>query len=190
MNLEELEERFNELRIINEKQEKRVWYHETRAQNLTIAYVVLQGLFFLGIVQVLGSSSSSPQPSSTPRSQWWVPFSMILVSSVIFFMAFLDAVTMFYRTQYHLDMNYMEQDLIFKKIHEAKHPPAANYRASHSIKMEQCSSHEQKVHTENEIIRPDVFQLFKRKVYIYFISLALLAFTVIQLYACRLFYVR
>jgi uncharacterized membrane protein (UPF0127 family) len=183
MNLEELEKSFKELRIINEKQEKRVWHHETRAQNLTIAYVLLQGLCFLGIVQVRGSSSPSPQPS-TPRSQWWVPFSMILVSSVIFFMAFLDAVTMFYRTQYHLDMNYMEQDLIFKKIHEAKHPPAANYRISHSIKMEQ------KVPTEHEIIRPDVFQLFKRKVYIYFTALALLAFTVIQLYACRLFYVR
>lgn len=189
MNLEELEESFKELRIINEKQEKRVWYHETRAQNLTIAYVVLQGLFFLGIVQVRDSSSSSPQ-LSTARSQWWVPFSMILVSSVIFFMAFLDAVTKFYRTQYHLDMNYMEQDLVFKKIHEAKHPPAANYRISHSIKMEQCSGHEQKVPTEHEIIRPDVFQLFKRKVYIYFTALALLAFTVIQLYACRLFYVR
>ncbi|PRQ60294.1 hypothetical protein RchiOBHm_Chr1g0379631 [Rosa chinensis] len=142
MNLKELEESFKELRIINEKQEKRVWYHETRAQNLTIAYVLLQGLFSIGIVL----SSSSP-PSSTPRNQWWVPFSMILVSSVIFFMAFLDAVTMFYRTQYHLDMNYMEQDLIFKKIQEAKHPPAASYKLSHSIKIEKCSGHEQEVPT-------------------------------------------
>ncbi|KAM5557497.1 hypothetical protein ABKV19_024728 [Rosa sericea] len=158
MNLEELEESFKELRIINEKQEKRVWYHETRAQNVTIAYVLLQGLFFIGIVQAQGSSSSS-----TPRNQW---------------------------NQYHLDMNYMEQDLIFKKIHEAKHPPAASYKLSHSIKIEQCSGHEQEVPTEHEIVRPDVFRLFKRKVYIYLTALGLFAFTVIQLYACRLFYVR
>ncbi|XP_062000976.1 uncharacterized protein LOC133718181 [Rosa rugosa] len=158
MNLKELEESFKELRIINEKQEKRVWYHETRAQNLTIAYVLLQGLFSIGIVL----SSSSP-PSSTPRNQW---------------------------TQYHLDMNYMEQDLIFKKIQEAKHPPAASYKLSHSIKIEKCSGHEQEVPTEHEIVRPDVFQLFKRKVYIYFTALGLFAFTVIQLYACRLFYIR
>lgn len=174
MELEELEKSFKELKIINRKQEKRVCYHETRARNLTIGYLLLQALFFLGF-------SSRPPPNGSDSGyscQWWVPFSMILVSSVIFFMAFLDAVTMFYRVQYHLDVNYLEQDLIYKKIQEAKQPPPKSHV---SIQLKEC-------HTPGEVIKVDVFQLLKRKVYIYVTTLSLLALTGLQLYVCRLFF--
>ncbi|CAN6569535.1 unnamed protein product [Malus baccata var. baccata] len=170
MKLEEQEKSFKELKTIHGEQEKRVRYHQTRAHNLTISYLILQALFFLGF-------SSSPPPSgldSGSRIKWWVPFSMILVSSIIFFMAFLDAVTMFYRVQYYQDINYMEQDLMYKKIHDAKHPLPESHV---SIQLEEC-------HT----VKVDVFKLLKRKVYIYFTTLSLFAFTVIQLYACRFVY--
>ncbi|KAM1020895.1 hypothetical protein ACFX15_041311 [Malus domestica] len=171
MKLEELEKSFKELKVINRKQEKRAHYHETRAHNLAIGYLLLHALFFLGF--------SSRQPPNGLDSgygcQWWVPFSMILVSSVTFFMAFLYAVTMFYRIEYHLGVSYLEQDLIYKKIQEAKQPPPESHV---SIQLKEC-------HTSGEVIKVDVFKLLKLKVYIYFTTLSLFALTILQLYVCR-----
>ncbi|EEF49021.1 conserved hypothetical protein [Ricinus communis] len=112
MELEELKNILKELGLLNGKQEKRVRRHETKAQYLTIAYVICQGLIFNSITHQYSYSNQC--------QNWWIPFSISLLCSLIYFMAFLDAVSMFYRTQYQLDLNYAEQQLIHLQIHEAK----------------------------------------------------------------------
>ncbi|KAJ0100310.1 hypothetical protein Patl1_20265 [Pistacia atlantica] len=93
-------------------------------------------------------------------------------------MAFLDAAISYYNTHYHLDMNYLEQQVIYKQIHVSR-------SAQCSIKIGESSSSEKRPY--HEIIKPDVFQLFKRKVYISSIAFNLTVFTVIVLFACHSF---
>nr|POF04415.1 hypothetical protein CFP56_32029 [Quercus suber] len=50
MDLEDNQRSYNELATINEKQEKLIRHHETRAQNLTIAYLLLHiGVYIITI---------------------------------------------------------------------------------------------------------------------------------------------
>ncbi|KAK4571396.1 hypothetical protein RGQ29_029993 [Quercus rubra] len=146
----------NDLAIVNEKQERRVRYHETRAQNLTIAYLIL-----LGINTIAISHRSS---TSLQCKNWWVPFTISLSSSIIYFMTFLNTVSKFYWTQYHLDLNYLDLQVIRTRIREAEFETKCH------------STSEQKL---------DPVVLFKRKLYIAITVSALIAITVIQLYACR-----
>ena len=147
-----------ELRSINNKQAKRVQFHRTRAENFTVSYFLLQVLFLL-IISVRSSSSSSLK-----SNEQLVFFFAILISSVIFFLAFLEAVITFYKTQYELDKNRADLEvMLIEKNNQTR------------------SKH------ENISRKPDVVQLYKRKFYISFITLALFAFAVLELYACRLF---
>ncbi|KAL4594973.1 hypothetical protein ACB092_12G057900 [Castanea dentata] len=146
----------NDLAIVNEKQERRVRYHETRAQNLTIAYLILLGIYTMAI--------SHRSSTSLQCKNWWVPFAISLSSSIIYFMTFLNTVNKFYWTQYHLDLNYLDLQVIHMRIREAEF--------------------ESKCHSTSEQ-KLDPLVLFKRKLYIGIIVSALIAIAVIQLYACR-----
>ena len=146
----------NDLAITNEKQERRVRYHETRAQNLTIAYLILLGIYTMAI--------SHRSSTSLQCKNWWVPFAISLSSSIIYFMTFLNTVSKFYWTQYHLDLNYLDLQVIHMRIREAE------------VETKCHSTSEQKL---------DPVVLFKRKLYIGITVSALIAITVIQLYACR-----
>ena len=146
----------NDLAIVNEKQERRVRYHETRAQNLTIAYLILLGINTMAI--------SHRSSTSLQCKNWWVPFAISLSSSIIYFMTFLNTVSKFYWTQYHLDLNYLDLQVIRTRIREAEF--------------------ETKFHSTSEQ-KLDPVVLFKRKLYIGITVSALIAITVIQLYACR-----
>ncbi|KAK0598103.1 hypothetical protein LWI29_031675 [Acer saccharum] len=170
MELEDLQNVLNELGLINEKQEKRIRSYETRAQNLTMAYVILQGLILLSVS--LNNGSSRPNQCQ----HWWIPFTISLLCSTIFFIAFLDYVTRFYNTQYHLDLNYMEQQIIYKQIHHQSTKPSSS---SSIIKIKESY--------DEILIEPDVVQLLKRKVYITVMLLALIGFAVVVLFACGSF---
>lgn len=163
MELEELQTIFKELGCINEKQEKRVHYYETRAHHLTIMYIFFQGLILIS-VSVLSSSNQYCK-------RWWVPFTISLLPSIIFFMAFLEAAISYYNTQYHLDMNWLEQQIINKHIVMSK-------SAQGSIKIPE---------SYQEDIKPDIVELFKRKVYISTVVVNLIVFTVVALFACHSF---
>lgn len=170
MELEELQTIHTELGHINDKQEKRVRFYETRAYHLTIVYIIFQVLILISV---------SFLSSSNQCKRWWVPFTISLLASIIFFMAFLEAAISYYNTHYHLDMNYLEQQVINKQIHVSRSA------AQCSIKIGESSSNEKRPY--HEIIKPDVFQLFKRKVYISSIAFNLIVFTVIMLFACHSF---
>lgn len=158
MDLEDNQRSYNDLATINEKQEKLVRHHETRAQNLTIAYLLLH----IGVYIITISHRSST--SLIQCKNWWVPFAFSLSCSIIYFMTFLNTVNKFYWSQYYLDMNYLDQQVLHMRIREAKF--------------------ETKCHTTSEQ-KPDPVVLFKRKLYISITVSALVAITVIQLYACR-----
>ena len=161
---EKLQADSRELKSINERQEKRVRYHRTRAENLTVAYLLLQVLFLL-VVAV--RSSSSAQKSDI---EWLLLFFVVLISSLIFFLAFLDAAVTFYKTQSALDDNRADLELMLRKLREAEEQKKADV--------------EQKYWERS---RPDVVLRVKRKLYIYVIASALLVLAAIELYACRLF---
>lgn len=163
---EQLQSDYNELALINERQEKLVHYHESRAQNLTIGYLILQGLYFIAI-----SHTSS---TSLQCNNWWVPFAISLLSSVIYFITFLDAVNKFYWTLYNLEVNQIDQQSLYARLREAK-----DNRKSHS-KI-------QVVGDLSDLRRPDPLLLFKRKLYISITVSALIAISAMELYACRLF---
>lgn len=175
MELEELKDFSKELGHVNEKQEKRVHFYETRAHVLTIVYIVFQGIILISV---------SLQSSSNQCKRWWVIFTISLLSSLIFFMAFVDAVRKFYKTQYHVDVNYMELQIINKHMLEAKH--------GHSIRIEESSSpssssNDEQKRFHEKCLKPDVVELLKRKVYIIVTLLVLIVFSVVMLYACRSF---
>lgn len=174
MELEELKDASRELGHINERQEKRVHFYETRAHVLTIGYILFQGIILISV---------SLQSSSNRCKRWWVIFTISLLSSLIFFMAFVGAVRKFYETQYHLDVNYIELQIINKHMQEAKH--------GHSIRIGESSpppssSNEQKPF-HDDCLEPDAFELFKRKVHITVTLLVLIVFSAVTLYACRSF---
>lgn len=174
MELEELKDASRELGHINERQEKRVHFYETRAHVLTIGYILFQGSILISV---------SLQSSSNRCKRWWVIFTISLLSSLIFFMAFVGAVRKFYETQYHLDVNYIELQIINKRIQEAIY--------GHSIRIGESppppsSSNEQKPF-HDDCLEPDAFELFKRKVHITVTLLVLIVFSAVTLYACRSF---
>ncbi|PON32120.1 hypothetical protein PanWU01x14_364030 [Parasponia andersonii] len=165
-----------ELKLINNKQEQRVRFHRTRAENFTIAFLVLQALQ-LTVITVRSSSTS------LRSKEWLVHFIAILLTSVIFFIAFLDAVISFYWTQYELDINYMDLELKHKKIKEVKYNESA-IKYCHAIQIDQgsSSSDDNYLHVRS----PDPVKLFKRKGFIYVTVSVLIGSTITELYACHL----
>lgn len=185
MNLQDqLQDTSEELKSINEKQEQRVHNHRTRAEKLTVAFLVFQALYSIAIT-VRSSSSTSLIRSK----EWVVHFIAILLSSTIFFIAFLDSVINFYWTQYELDINYLDLEEIQSKIKVAKNKRSSPIK-SHSIQIEgsRCSDQDDDQQEPTVFVRssPDPVILFKRKAFIYLTVLALVGFTVTELYACRL----
>ncbi|KAE8077803.1 hypothetical protein FH972_016331 [Carpinus fangiana] len=164
---EELQSNYDELLVINERQEKQVQYHESRAQNLTTGYLILQGLYLTAI--------SQRSPSSLQCKNWWVPFGISLFSSVIFFITFLNAVNKFYWTLYNLDVNHIDRQSLYARIRENKD----GVKSHSKIQVVGEQSNYQR--------KPDPLQLFQRKLYIAFTVLALIAITAMELYACRFF---
>ncbi|CAL5407894.1 unnamed protein product [Camellia sinensis] len=165
MELDDLKNNFEELGKINEKQEKRVRYHSTRAQILTVSILIFQALIYLSI------SHTTNTTTTIQCKNWWIPFVLSLLSFTLFFFSFLDAATSFYRFQYHLDLNHIEQQILFAQIHSARH--------SRSVKVGDGDR------MKNEVLNPDVVQLLKRKFCIGFSIFVLIAFEVVMLIACR-----
>ncbi|KAK3219914.1 hypothetical protein Dsin_013884 [Dipteronia sinensis] len=177
MEVERLEFVINKLGHISEKQEKLIQFYETRAQNLTMAYFIFQGLILVSVS--LHSSSSN---NLNQCHDWWVPCTVSLSTSLIFFIVFLDYVTRFYNTQYQLDLNYMEQQIINKQIHETTRSSSISLLSSDHHRTMKVTS---KPYCEE--LKPDVVQLFKRKVYITVTLSALIGFAVVVLFACHSF---
>ncbi|KAG6715440.1 hypothetical protein I3842_05G252700 [Carya illinoinensis] len=161
---DQLQRGYNELLVINHRQEKRVHHYVNRAQNLTIGYLTLLGIYMISISRYRSSTTSYCQ-------NWWVPFSISLSTAVIYFITLLDVVNKFYWTQYYLEVNRIDQQNLQSRIREAK--AESN---GHNKVQSLCHQGE-----------PDPLLLIKRKLYICFTVSALIAITLLQLYACRFF---
>ena len=83
-----LSESLREISSMIKKQEKRVRSHRRRAQFLTIAYMRFLVLFLVALANLTSSLTLHCK-------HWWLPFAVCLFISIIYFMAFLDAMISF-----------------------------------------------------------------------------------------------
>ncbi|KAM1018324.1 hypothetical protein FF1_039809 [Malus domestica] len=164
---EDLNKSFVELGSINQKQGKTVRYFESTTIALVIAYILTQTLLFLSI------SLHNPA-SSISCKNWWTPFCLSSLIAVIFAITFTRFVTKWERTQYHYDVNFLERELIYHRI--------VLLQDSQSCSAEQSSMYERE---HPKVIQCDMVKVYQRKACIYLVSLALVAFTVLILKACR-----
>lgn len=137
--LEELTRIFKELGLTAEKQQKQIQLYQQKAQHLTIGYLVFQAIAFISITN---------QALSVQSQNWWIPFTLSLLSSLIYFLAFLSTASSFYQIRYRLHLTSLEQEIVYKQIHEADQ--------SHKIQINgesSCSDQQ----------RP-VYKLLKRKI--------------------------
>ncbi|XP_022157182.1 uncharacterized protein LOC111023958 [Momordica charantia] len=171
MALGELERKFEELKDINEKQESRVRYYETKVQNIVFGYLIFTRLFFFGISQT---------SSSFNCKDWWVILALSLLCSFIYFLLFLDAVAMLFRTQYQLDIICKELKELFQQILVSKNQDdvGLSMETGESSGGFEFGFHE-------KMLMLDHFRIVGRKVYIYFTVSALLAVTAIELYVSK-----
>ena len=160
-----LSESLRKISSMIQKQEKRVRSHKRRAQYLTIVYMRFLVLF-------LAALANQPSSLILQCKHWWLPFAVCLFISIIYFMAFLDAVISFYCIQNELDISYLYENLLYNRIQEAE---------TLQWIEEQPSSSDYQV-----TVSPDPAQLLKRKFYICFTILVMFALTASVLYACRL----
>ncbi|KAB1222807.1 hypothetical protein CJ030_MR2G022298 [Morella rubra] len=157
---QQLQESYTELHIIRERQEKQVHYHETRARNLTIGYLILQAIYLNAVSQ---------RSTALQCRNWWAIFAISFSASVVYFINFLDAVSKFYWTQYNVDVNQIEWETLRARIREASDETKGH-----------C-----KIQVDGDLGDPVL--LFKRKLCISITCLALIAITGFELYACRSF---
>ncbi|KAL0542453.1 hypothetical protein IC582_022566 [Cucumis melo] len=99
MELGELKRNFDGLKLLAEKQERRVRYYETRAQNVAIACLIWDRLFVVGMYH---TSSSLSLLNCTPHL--WMVLGFSLASTSLYLLFFLEAVFMLYRAQNQLDI--------------------------------------------------------------------------------------
>lgn len=150
--LQEVEEHYKGLTIITEKQERRVRSHPRRAQNLTTAYLKSQVVLFIAIAH---------HPSSIQCKDWQLPFTVSLLTSLVYFMALVD-------------LNFVNQQLMYMQISQVK---------NHDIEVaEQDPCTERRAW--QEVIQPDHSLLMRGKVYIGSTILVLLGLEIIMLCAC------
>lgn len=157
----QLRDSFNEMRIINKHQEKRVRYREQKAIHLAVAYFIIQALIFLPLTQ---SSSAI-----TCRTRW-IPFSLAATVAAVFALVFTSAISSWARTHYHYDVNLAEQNMIYREMVAAKNGGAADVKESD---------------VDRRIPQPDMLRVYQRQAVVYLTGIALFVYTAVILKACR-----
>ncbi|KAB1205136.1 hypothetical protein CJ030_MR7G016780 [Morella rubra] len=132
--LQEVEEHYKGLTIITEMQERRVRTHQRRVQNLTMAYLKSQVVLFIAITH---------HPSSIQCKSWWLPFTVSLLTSLVYFMALVD-------------LNFVNQQLMYMQISQVKN------RDIEVAEKDPCTERR----AWQGVIQPDHFLLMRGKVYI------------------------
>ncbi|EEF48294.1 conserved hypothetical protein [Ricinus communis] len=165
----ELKDSVKAMRSINEKQEKRVRYLETRSTQLAIFYILFQVAILLSI----------SKPSSISCNIRWIPFSLSLLVAVIFCLTFSSTVTKWAGTKFAYEQNLVEESFLFYKITLAQHnqlkPEGSSDQQNSNILQEQ----------EQQLLKPDMLKVYMRRAYIYVTAFVLIAYTGVILQACR-----
>ncbi|KAI8008053.1 hypothetical protein LOK49_LG07G00322 [Camellia lanceoleosa] len=167
MELDDLNKNLEELRKINEKEEKRVQFHSNRAEFLAASILIFQALIYHSILYTTTTTTTT----TIQCKNLWIPFTLSLLPFTLFFFPFLDAATSFFRFQYRLDLNHIEQQMLVDKIRSARLSRSVNVGDGDPMK--------------HEVLKPDVVQLLKRIFCIGFAIFVLIAFEVVMLIACR-----
>ncbi|XP_022157130.1 uncharacterized protein LOC111023927 [Momordica charantia] len=176
MEFGELKRNFEALKDLVEKQESRVQYHESRAQNITMAYLIWGRLFFFAISQTSSSLLKC--------IDWWMVLGLSVSCAFVYFLFFLEAVTMLYRVQHQMDIICKEQAEICQQILVARSQlddVDLAMEAGDSSDGFQFSFHV-------KLLEYGAFRIVERKFYICATVSALLAVTAIELYACSWLY--
>uniref|UniRef100_A0A0A0KM15 Uncharacterized protein n=1 Tax=Cucumis sativus TaxID=3659 RepID=A0A0A0KM15_CUCSA len=176
MEFGELKRKFDGLKFLAEKQEQRVRYYETRAQNLAIASLIWDRLFFVGMYH---TSSSLSLLNCTHHL--WMVFSFILSSTSLYFLFFLEAVFMLYRAQNQLDIISKKQIEISLQILNTGSPN--DDEAGDSISSDNGWL---ELSFQVQLLPYHPFTLVQRKVYIASTIFTLLAVAAFELYTCKL----
>ncbi|KAK9921556.1 hypothetical protein M0R45_030061 [Rubus argutus] len=158
--IEELKGNYVKLGSINEKQEKTVRYLESMTIKLVIAYIFFQVLIFMSI------SQQHPAKNFSCKN-WWIPSCLSSLVALVFAITFKTFVTKWERTQYYYDMNFMERDMIHQKM---------QVMLMHNNQQQQ---------QESKVLKCDMVKVYQRYAFIYLVSIALLAYTILILKACR-----
>ncbi|XP_022157132.1 uncharacterized protein LOC111023930 isoform X2 [Momordica charantia] len=111
-----LRKNFDELKDLAEKQETRLRYHESRAHNIAMAYLIWERFFFFGVSQASSSSSSS---LLLKCSNWSMVLGLSLSCSFLYFLFFLETLTMLYLAHYHFDIVCKKQIQLCRQILDA-----------------------------------------------------------------------
>ncbi|KAM0973801.1 uncharacterized protein LOC126604346 [Malus sylvestris] len=156
--LDRAENAWKKLEGVGEKQEQTVRRLETTAMLLVGSYVYLQSLIFQSV-------------SRMPCEFWWAPFSLSCLICVVFAIPFKSFVTKWERTQRYYEINFLKEDLVHLQI----------VVFSPSDHDEQLERQQQPA----EILRNDAAKMYQRRAFICLVSLALVAYTIVVLTACR-----
>ncbi|KAM0968721.1 hypothetical protein ACFX13_017336 [Malus domestica] len=145
------------LESIGDKQGEAVSRLGTTLISLVVFYISLQTFIF----------HSVSQNPNIPCKFWWAPFSLSCLNCVIFTIPFKSFVTRWERTQRYYDINFLEQDLVHLEI------------------VIFSSDHDQQLEQPAEMLRSDTTKIYQRRAFICLVSLALVAYTIVVLTACR-----
>lgn len=165
MDLERVKIFYKEMSGVNEKQEKKLQHLETKALHLAIFYVLFQAVILHSI---------SPPPAILHQN-WWIPFSISLLIAILFGLTFVSTVIEWARTQYEHDANLMECEDIYLEMATLQTRTLVSNNSANGL----TSEHRQ------QLFEPDRVQLCQRYAYICIMLFALLAYTIIVLYACK-----
>ncbi|KAJ0029992.1 hypothetical protein Pint_12725 [Pistacia integerrima] len=158
--LEELSNSYNELNSIIEKQEKRVRYLETRAISLVTSYCFYQAIIFFSI----------SHSSNVLCNKRWIPFFLSLMIAIIAGPTFISTLINWAGTQYHYESNLIELEIL--------HYQMVIVQNNHTQIRDRYQQQQQQ-----QELKPDMFKVYQRYAYLFAISFALVAFTVVILHA-------
>lgn len=158
--LEDLETKQKKLDSIGKKQEKTARYFEATTIKLVGNYIIFQAIIFLAV----------SNHGNLPCKYWWIPFCLSSLVAVVFAITFKTFITNWERTRSHYDKNFLQRDWIHHQI------------VLFPIRESEGRSSD---HQQQQEIFCDTVKLYQRYAFIFLVSVALLAYTIIILTACR-----
>ncbi|KAA0042580.1 WD repeat-containing protein 91-like protein [Cucumis melo var. makuwa] len=176
MDLGVLKRNFDGLKLLAEKQEQRVRYYETRAQNVAIACLIWDRLFVVGMYH---TSSSLSLLNCTPHL--WMVLGFSLASTSLYLLFFLEAVFMLYRAQNQLDIISKRQIEISLQILNTGSPnddEAGDTFSSDNGGLE--------LSFQVQLLQYHPLTVVQRKIYIASTISTLLAVAAFEVYTCKL----
>ncbi|KAK9928794.1 hypothetical protein M0R45_025914 [Rubus argutus] len=167
--LEDLQTKQKKLDCIGEQQEKRVRYFESTTLLLVGNYIIFQAIIFLSV----------SNHAKLSCKYWWIPFCLSFLVALVFAITFRRFVSNWERTQFFYDKNFLKRDLIHHQI------VVFTIRASKGCSFDQVPPYDHQQRQQPQILECDKVKLYQRYAFISLVSVALLAYTIIVLGACR-----